>query len=200
MIEFLLFLIVILLVALISKNPKLPKYSGYLSDEEFPFRNITKIYKDANGLDYWGFLRHAGDEKFWINGFGLVKQTTIEATMVENCMGEESRLVDVNVLMTVSENVNFRSNWIGFYWKHQVKNMFIKDTLYLQVTKETYQHIKEILKNKKANEGLVYFMTGNRCKAKGGGNSVVEGYLIDSFVDNRVQRYSDFVDMYHPTK
>ena len=181
-----------MLVVLSSKNQKLPKYSGYLDDNEFSFRNITKIYKDANGIDYWGFLRKAVDESFWINGYGLVQQTRIEATMVQNAMSDERSLVDVNVLMTVSENVNFRSDWVGFYWKNNLKN-----TLYLQVTKETYQHIKEILKKKKSNEGLVYFMTGNRCKAKGGGNSVVEGFLIDSISQTNLMPYEKFVEVYN---
>lgn len=197
MIEFLLFLVVVQMMVMINKNQKPQQYAGYLDDIEFPFRNITKIYKDANGLDHWGFLRNATDESFWINGYGLVKQTRIEATMIQNVISDDRSLVDTNVLMTVSENVNFQSNWIGFYWKHQVKNTYLKDTLYLQVTNKTYQHVIEILKNKKSNEGLVYFLTGNRCKAKGGGNSEVEGFLIKSLSQTNLIPYEKFVELYY---
>jgi hypothetical protein len=192
MIEILLLLIVVLLVAFNSKKEKPEIYSGYLDDEQFPFREIKKIYKDANGIDCWGLLKEIVDESFWINGYGLVQQTRIKGCMVQEFVKDDSslitNLVDTDVLMTVSENVNSQSPWIGFY----KKNDNADSKLYLQLTIQTYNHILDILKNKKSNDGLVFFMFGNRCNAKGR-LMEIEGYLINSINETQIISYDKFI-------
>lgn len=196
----LLVIIVLLLLAILFKKSKettyQTKYSGYLyDDDQFPFRKIIKIYNDADGLDYWGILREAGAEQFWVNTYGLVRQTSIKATMVSGEIitgdaNKKTRFLDTNVFLTVSEGVTKRENWFGFY-----HNKFF-NKLYLQVTKETYIYILEILRNKNTDDGLVFFMTGNRCKAIGGGGAELEGYLIDSLSETEIVEYESFLKSY----
>lgn len=189
LISFLLMLIIAIARQLIVK-----RYSGYLNDSEFPFQEIIKTGPTVHNseMDHDGVLINELKEKFWVNNYGLVHQTILEAKSFSH---QDLKFRDLTVYMTTSENVTYISEWVGFYYPNEVEN-----ALYLQVTKETYRYIKDMLKSKKSDEVISYFLSGERCIARGGGNTRINGFLIESINEIELIPFEDFVKSYMASK